>query len=71
MKRQGHGFCRYADDFNIFVQSQKAGERVLTSVTQYLERKLKLKVNRTKSVVAPVWERCTTWTHGCAANCVV
>jgi len=57
LERRGHCFCRYADDCNIYVHSQKAGERVLASVTQYLERKLKLKVNRMKSAVAPVWER--------------
>jgi RNA-directed DNA polymerase len=57
LERRGHRFCRYADDCNIYVYSQKAGERVLVSVTRFLERKLKLKVNRTKSAVAPVWER--------------
>ena len=57
LERRGHRFCRYADDCNIYVYSQKAGERVLISVTRFLERKLKLKVNRTKSAVEPVWER--------------
>lgn len=57
LERRGHTFCRYADDCNIYVQSQAAGERVLASVTTFLERRLKLRVNRTKSAVAPVQER--------------
>jgi RNA-directed DNA polymerase len=57
LERRGHRFCRYADDCNIYVQSQAAGERVLASVTAFLERKLKLQVNREKSAVAPAWER--------------
>ena len=51
LERRGHSFCRYADDSNIYVRSQRAGERVMRSVTQYLERKLKLRVNREKSGV--------------------
>jgi RNA-directed DNA polymerase len=57
LERRGHKFCRYADDCNIYVQSQAAGERVLASVTAFLEKRLKLRVNRTKSAVAPVQER--------------
>ena len=57
MERRGHRFCRYADDCNIYVQSQAAGERVLASVTAFLEGTLKLRVNREKSAVAPAWER--------------
>ena len=57
LERRGHRFCRYADDCNIYVPSQAAGERVLASVTAFLERKLKLQVNREKSAVAPGWER--------------
>jgi RNA-directed DNA polymerase len=57
LERRGHRFCRYADDCNIYVQSQAAGERVMTSVTAFLEGKLKLKVNRQKSAVASVKER--------------
>jgi RNA-directed DNA polymerase len=48
---RGHSFCRYADDCNIYVRSKKAGERVLASVTEFIEKKLKLKVNQTKSGV--------------------
>jgi len=57
LERRGHKFCRYADDVNIYVKSKRAGERVLASVTDYLERVLKLKVNKTKSAVARPWER--------------
>lgn len=57
LERRGHRFCRYADDCNIYVQSQKAGERVMASVTSFLETRLKLKVNRQKSAVAPVGQR--------------
>jgi RNA-directed DNA polymerase len=57
LERRGHKFCRYADDCNIYVQSQAAGERVLASVTTFLERKLRLRVNRDKSAVALVTER--------------
>ena len=57
LERRGHKFCRYADDCNIYVRSQAAGERVLASVTKYLEEKLQLRVNRSKSAVASVVER--------------
>jgi len=51
LESRGHSFCRYADDCNIYVGSKKAGERVMQSVIDFIERKLKLKVNRTKSGV--------------------
>jgi RNA-directed DNA polymerase len=54
---RGHRFCRYADDCNIYVRSLAAGQRVMESVTRFLEGKLKLRVNREKSAVAPVEER--------------
>ncbi len=57
LERRGHKFCRYADDVNIYVKSKRAGERVLSSVTNYLERTLKLRVNKSKSAVARPWER--------------
>ena len=57
LERRGHRFCRYADDCNIYVRSQAAGERVMTPVTAFLEKRLRLKVNQGKSAVAPVWER--------------
>lgn len=51
LERRGHAFVRYADDCNIYVQSQKAGERVMQSVSDFITRRLKLKVNATKSAV--------------------
>ena len=54
---RGHRFCRYADDCNIYVRSLAAGQRVMESVRRFLEEKLKLRVNREKSAVAPVGER--------------
>lgn len=57
LERRGHRFCRYADDCNIYVQSQRAGERVMASVSRFLERKLKLRVNVAKSAVARPAER--------------
>jgi RNA-directed DNA polymerase len=52
LERRGHRFVRYADDFVILVKSQRAGDRVMTSVKRFIERKLKLKVNEAKSRVA-------------------
>jgi RNA-directed DNA polymerase len=57
LENRGHRFCRYADDCNICVRSLAAGQRVMESVTRFLEDKLKLRVNREKSAVAPVGER--------------
>jgi RNA-directed DNA polymerase len=57
LERRGHCFCRYADDCNVYVCSQEAGKRVMESATSFLERKLKLKVNRDKSAVARPWKR--------------
>jgi RNA-directed DNA polymerase len=57
LERRGHCFCRYADDCNIYVQSLAAGQRVMESVVRFLEKKLRLRVNREKSAVAPVGER--------------
>jgi RNA-directed DNA polymerase len=57
LESRGHRFCRYADDCNIYVRSLAAGQRVMDSVTRFLEGKLKLRVNREKSAVAPVGER--------------
>ena len=52
LERRGHKFCRYADDCNLYVKSRRAGERVLKSITKFLEQKLKLKVNTEKSAVS-------------------
>ena len=57
LERRGHRFCRYADDCNVYVSSQRAGERVLASLTRFLEQKLRLKVNHNKSAVARPWKR--------------
>ncbi len=68
LERRGHRFCRYADDCNIYVSSEKAGQHAMNSITGYLERKLRLQVNRDKSAVARPWERkflgySFTWHH--------
>lgn len=57
LERRGHRFVRYADDGRIYVRSERAGRRVMQSVTQYVEQRLKLRVNRQKSAVAPAVER--------------
>ena len=57
LERRGHRFCRYADDCNIYVRSKAAGERVLASVTVFLEGRLRLRVNRQKSAAANIEER--------------
>jgi group II intron reverse transcriptase/maturase len=53
MERRGLRFVRYADDFNVYVGSERAGRRVMASLTRFTERRLRLKVNVKKSVVAP------------------
>lgn len=57
LARRGHRFVRYADDENIYVRSRRAGERVMANVRDFIERKLRLKVNLTKSAVARPEER--------------
>ena len=57
LDRRGHRFVRFADDGRIYVHSQRAGERVMASITHYIEQRLKLRVNRQKSAVAPAVER--------------
>jgi RNA-directed DNA polymerase len=57
LERRGLRFVRYADDSNVYVRSQRAGERVMTSITRFTTTKLKLKVNKQKSAVARPWER--------------
>jgi len=57
LDRRGHRFVRYADDGRIYVASERAGRRVMASITQYVEQRLKLRVNRQKSVVAPAVKR--------------
>jgi len=57
LERRGHCFVRYADDSNIYVRSERAGHRVMDSVSVFITKKLKLKVNRDKSAVGHPWER--------------
>ena len=57
LERRGHKFCRYADDSNIYVRSRQAGERVMASIKEFLEKRLRLKVNVEKSAVARPGER--------------
>jgi RNA-directed DNA polymerase len=57
LERRGHRFCRYADDCNIYVGSERSGQRVMAAITAFLERRLKLKVNADKSAVARPWQR--------------
>ncbi|WP_221274589.1 group II intron reverse transcriptase/maturase [Thaumasiovibrio subtropicus] len=57
LERRGHKFCRYADDCQIYVRSEEAAHRVKASITEFLEQKLKLTVNREKSAATRVTER--------------
>lgn len=57
LSKRNHSYVRYADDCNIYVQSEKAGQRVLENVTKWLSKVLKLKVNASKSTVDRPWKR--------------
>jgi len=57
LERRGHRFVRYADDSNIYVKSEHAGQRVKASITRFMATRLKLKVNEAKSAVAQPWQR--------------
>src|SRR6204780_5782440 len=57
LENRGHRFVRYADDCNIYVRSERAGQRVMESISHFITQKLKLKVNETKSAVARPQER--------------
>ena len=57
LERRGHRYVRYADDCNIYVRSERAGQRVMKSITKFITQKLKLKVNESKSAVARPQER--------------
>ena len=57
LERRGHRFVRYADDSNIYVKSERAGQRVKLSTTRFLETRLRLKINEAKSAVAHPWQR--------------
>ena len=57
LERRGHRFARYADDSNVYVKSKAAGERVMASLERFLEKRLRLQINRDKSAVARPWAR--------------
>src|SRR6184192_3809191 len=57
LERRGHRFVRYADDCNIYVRSERAGQRVMKSISRFITQKIKLKVNEAKSAVARPQER--------------
>jgi hypothetical protein len=57
LEKRGHRFVRYADDCNIYVRSERAGQRAMESVRAFLTRKLKLKVNESKSGVSRAGQR--------------
>jgi RNA-directed DNA polymerase len=57
LERREHRFARYADDCNVYVRSQAAGERVMASLERFLWKRLRLKINRQKSAVARPWRR--------------
>lgn len=57
LEKRGHSFCRYADDCNIYVGSEQAGQRIMRSLKRFLATKLKLQINEAKSAVARVEER--------------
>jgi len=57
LERRGLCFVRYADDCNIYVRSERAGQRVMDSVRRFLQRRLRLAVNEEKSAVARPWQR--------------
>ena len=57
LERRGHRFCRDADHCNIYVRSQRAGERLPAGLTRFLAERPRLKVNMAKSAVAPPWRR--------------
>jgi RNA-directed DNA polymerase len=57
LERRGHQLVRYADDCNVYVDSERAGQRVMESVTHFITHRLKLKVNQAKSAVARPWQR--------------
>ena len=57
LERRGHRFVRYADDCNIYVRSRKAGERLMENISEFITKRLRLKVNAAKSAVGKPWER--------------
>jgi hypothetical protein len=68
LERRGHRFVRYADDCNIYVRSERAGQRVMKSISRFITQKLKLKVNQAKSAVARPQERRNEGSSGSASR---
>lgn len=56
LERRGHAFARYADDCNVYVRSERAGQRVMNALRKQYSR-LRLRINESKSAVAPIWQR--------------
>lgn len=56
LERRGHRFCRYADDVRLYVHSERAGQRVMESISRFITKRLKLRVNATKSKVTKAWK---------------
>ena len=56
LEQRGLRFCRYADDCNIYVRSKRAGDRVMASITRFLEKRLRLRINPKKSAVGRPWD---------------
>ena len=61
LERRGHRFVRYADDCNIHVSSPRAGQRMIAGTTGFIERRLKLKVNKGKSASRPLLDLTAGW----------
>lgn len=57
LEKRNHKFCRYADDNQLYVKSKKAAKRVMDSITIFIEKKLKLKINKEKSAIDRPWKR--------------
>ena len=57
LSKRGHSYVRYADDCNIYVRTRKAAERVLQNVSNWIEKHLRLRVNRSKSAAGRPWQR--------------
>ncbi len=66
LERRGHRFVRYADDLRVYVISERAGQRVMHGITTFIDLRLKLRVNRRKSAIAPATTR-PFWASGSIA----
>jgi hypothetical protein len=68
LQKRNLSFCRYADDANIYVSSERSGQRIMDSVRGFLANRLKLTVNEAKSAVARPWERQVPWVQRDCTN---